>query len=115
MCMVVGDSVLRSVRAEHADMMMEHIPGIETEQLHRATEKRDLGSTETVIIHVGTNDMRTMINLDFVTGEIYTLVATGKREIPNSRLVLSGVLRPRDASWRRVGALNDRFDWVANA
>ena len=24
-------------------------------------------------------------------------------------------LKRKDVSWRRIGALNDRFDWVANA
>ena len=28
---------------------------------------------------------------------------------------LSGVLRRRDVSWSRIGALNGRYDWVANA
>jgi hypothetical protein len=105
----------RNVGAEHTDMMVECFPGIRTEQLHRVIEKRDLGSPETVVIHVGTNDLRTMKNLDFLVGEVYALVATAKSKLPNCRLVLSGVLRRRDVSWRRIGALNDRFDWVANA
>jgi len=71
-CVVVGDSILRNVGAEHADMTVECFPGIKTEQLHRVAEKMDLGSPETVIIHVCTNDMRTTRNLDFVMGEVYT-------------------------------------------
>jgi len=114
-CMVVGDSVVRNVGAEHAYMKVECFPGIKTEQLHRMMEKRDLVSPETVIIHEGTNDLRTTRNLDFVLGEVYALVSTAKKKLPNCRLVLSGVLRRRDVSWRRIGALNDRFDWVANA
>jgi hypothetical protein len=43
------------------------------------------------------------------------LVATAKKKLPNCRLVLSGVLRRRDVSWRRIGAFNDRFDCAANA
>ena len=113
--MLVGDSVVRNVGAEHADMKVECFLGIKTEQLHRVMEKRDLVSPETVIIHVGTNDLRTTRNLDFVMGEVYALVSTAKKKLPNSRLVLSGVLRRRDVSWRRIGALNDRFGWVANA
>jgi lysophospholipase L1-like esterase len=77
-------------------------------------EKRDLVSSDTVIIHVGTNDLKTR-NLDFVMGDVYALVSTAKKKLPNCRLVLSGVLRRRDVSWRRIGALNYRFDWVANA
>ena len=112
---MVGDPTLRSVGAEHADMMVECFPEIKSGQLHRMIEKRDLGSSETVIIHGGTNDLRTKRNLYFVMVEIYALVATAQRKIPNCRLVLSGVLRRRDVSWRRTGAVNDRFDWVANA
>jgi len=112
--MVVSDSLLRNVGAEH-DMMLECFPGVKTEQLHRVIEKRERGSPETVIIHVGTNDSRTTRNLDFVMGEIYALVAMAERKLPNGKLVLSGVLLHRDMSWQRIGALNDRFDWLANA
>ena len=68
-CVVVGDSILRNFGAEKADMM-ECFPGIKTEQLHRMIEKRRLGSPETVIIHVGANDMRTTRNLELIMGEI---------------------------------------------
>jgi len=112
---VVGNPTFRSVGAEHADTMVECFPEIKSGQLHRVIEKRDLGSSETIIIHVGTNDLRTKRNLDFVMVEIYALVATAQRKIPNCRLVLNGVLRRRDVSRRRTGALNDIFDCVANA
>jgi hypothetical protein len=48
-------------------------------------------------------------------GELYVLVATALSKCPNCRLVLSGVLRRRDVSWRRIGALNDRIHWIAKA
>ena len=48
-------------------------------------------------------------------GEVYELMATTKRKYNNCRLDLSGVLRRSDVPWRRIGTLNDRFDWVANA
>jgi hypothetical protein len=114
-CMVVGDSIVRNVGADHADMKVECFPLIKTEQLHRVMERREVVSAETLIIHVGTNDLRSMRNLDFIVGEVYALVSTEKKELPNCRLVLSGVLRRRDISWRRIGGLNDRLDWVANA
>jgi hypothetical protein len=95
-------------------MTVECFPGIKTEQLHRVIERRDLGSPETAIIHVGTNDLRTTRNLDFIMGEVYTLASTAKKIFPNCRLVLRGVLRRGDVSWRRIGVLNDRFDWAAN-
>ena len=59
--------------------------------------------------------MRTTRNLDFVIGEVYALVPTANKKLPNCRRVLCGVLRRKHASWRRIGALNDTFDWIANA
>ena len=77
-------------------------------------EKMDLGSPDPFIIHLGTNDLRTAINLDFVLGEVYELASMANRKLPNCRLVLSVVLRRRDVTWRRTGALNDRFDREPN-
>jgi hypothetical protein len=47
-------------------------------------------------------------------GEVCAFVSTAKKKLPNCRLVLSGMLRHRDVSWRRSGPLNYRFDWVAS-
>ncbi|PNF27926.1 hypothetical protein B7P43_G03395 [Cryptotermes secundus] len=72
-CLVLGDSIIRNVEAEH--MRVQCFPGIRTEQLQRVIDNRDLGVPDTVLIHVGTNDLR----------------------------------------WRRIGALNDRYDSVARS
>jgi len=74
-----------------------------------------LGPPDTVIIHVGTNDLKRSINLYYVTGEVYSLVNTAKAKFPNSKIVLSGVLRRTDMAWRRIAAVNDRYDWIAKA
>jgi hypothetical protein len=47
-------------------------------------------------------------------GDVYALVNKANTKFPQSKLVLSGVPRRSDVSWRRIGALNDRFDWIAN-
>lgn len=61
-------------------------------------EGRDVCGPETVIVHVGTDDLRTKKNLDFVMEEVNALVATTKIKLPNCRLVLNEVLRRRDVS-----------------
>jgi hypothetical protein len=38
-----------------------------------------------------------------------------RSKCPNCRLVLSRVLQHRDVLWQHIEALNDRFDWRANA
>ncbi|PNF36340.1 hypothetical protein B7P43_G00510 [Cryptotermes secundus] len=112
-CLVLGDSIIRNVEAEH--MRVQCFPGIRTEQPQRVIDNRDLGAHDTVVIHVGTNDLRRTGNLDYVMGDVYALVKKAKTKFPQATLVLSGVLRLRDVSWRRIGALNDRYDWVARS
>jgi hypothetical protein len=43
------------------------------------------------------------------------LVNKAKTKFPQSRLNLSSVLRRRDVSWRRIGALHGRYDWIDKA
>jgi hypothetical protein len=45
-------------------------------------------------------------------GDVYALVIKATTKFPQSRLVLSGVFMRRDMSWRWIGALNSRYDWI---
>jgi hypothetical protein len=112
-CLVLGDSILHNVGTECSDMKIVCIPCIKTEQLHSVIENRDLGSPDTVVIHVVTNDLRRTGNRDCVMGDVYHLVNTAKTKFSTSRVVLSGVIQRQDLSWRRIGAVNTRYEWVA--
>jgi hypothetical protein len=112
-CLVVGDSIIRNAVTGQNNVMVECFPGIRTEQLHRVFNNRDLETSDTVIIHVGTNYLKRSINLDYVMSEAYSLVNTAKVKFPQSKIVLSGVLRRTDVAWRRIGALIDRYDSLA--
>ena len=112
-CLVVGDLTIRNVGIGQNNMMVECFPSIRTEQLRRVLDNRDLGTTNTVVIHVGTNNLKRSANLDYVMGEVYSLVNTANVKFPQSKIVQSGVLRRTDVAWRRIGALNDRYDWIA--
>ena len=96
-------------------MRVECFPGTRADQLRRVIENRDFGLSDAVVIHVGTNDIRRSRNFDYVMGEVYDLENTAKAKFPISRLVLSGVLRSKGVTWRRVGAANDRLNWVARS
>jgi len=77
-------------------------------------ENRDFRHSDAFVIHVGTNDVRRSRNLDDIMGEVYDHVNTAKGKFRGSRLVLSGVLRSsKGVTWLRVGAANDRIEWVA--
>jgi lysophospholipase L1-like esterase len=111
--LVVGDSIIRNVETGLNNMKAECFPGIRTEQLHRVLDNRDLGTPDRVIIHVGTNDLKGSLNLDYVMGEVYSLVNKAKVKFPKSKIVLFWVLRRTNVSWRRMGTLYDRYDWIA--
>ena len=111
-CLVLGDSIVRNAGAGKSNMRVESCPGIRADQLRRVMENRDLGYSDIVLIHVGTNDFRRSRNLDYIIGEVYDLVITAKTKFPGSRLVLSGVLRSKGVKWRRVGAAIDRLELV---
>ena len=64
---------------------------------------------------MGTNDIKIARNLDYVMRDIYDLTNTVKTKFSTSRVILSGILRRRDTSWRRIGALNDKMEWVASS
>jgi hypothetical protein len=84
--MVVGSLMLGNVCAEHSDMVVECFQGIENQQLHRVIENSALNVPETLLIHAGTNDMRTTVNLNFLLGKTYDLVATAKRKFRTADL-----------------------------
>ena len=67
-CLVPGDSIVRNVGAEKPNMRVECFLGIRADQLRRVMENRNLGYSDTVVIHVGTNDVRRSRNLDYVMG-----------------------------------------------
>jgi hypothetical protein len=61
-------------------------------------KNRDPGSPETVVIRVGTNDLRRTANLHYEIRDVHSLVNKVKPKCLQPRLVLSGVLRRRDVS-----------------
>ena len=114
-CLELSDWIIRSGGSECSDMQFECFPAIRTDHLHRAFENSDLGSPCAVVIHVGTNDLRRTGKFYYVMGDVHDLVNTAKSKFLKSRLVLSGVLQRRDVSWRRIGVVISRYEWVVNA
>jgi hypothetical protein len=92
-CLVMGDSIIQNVKSER--LSVQCFPGIRTGQLKRVVINRDLRIPDIVVIYVGTNNVRRV-----------NLANTSKTKFPQSRLILNGVIRLRDLSWRYIGALN---------
>jgi hypothetical protein len=89
-----GHRDLHQCETEHKSVQC--FLGIRAEQLERVVENRELGNRDTVLIHIGTNDLRRNVNLDYVMGEVYDLMNTAKSVFQKSKLILSGVLRHQD-------------------
>jgi len=83
-CLVLGNSIIRNVGSECSDMKVECFPGIRTEQLLTVIVNRNVGNPDTVVIHVGTNNLRRTGNLDYVMGDVYDLVNTAKTKFSTS-------------------------------
>jgi hypothetical protein len=113
-CLVLGDLILWNVGTEHSHLRVEYFLLNRTAQLHTVVDNRALGNPDTVLIHVGTKNLRrTSNNLVYVSGEVYSLMAKTKFKFPHCRLVLSGVVRSTDVMWRCIEVVNNRYDWVA--
>jgi hypothetical protein len=80
-CLLLGDSIVRNVESGH--VRVQCFPGIRTEQLQRVIDNRDPRSPVTVVIHVGTDDLRRTANLDYVMGDVYAPVNKAKLSFPN--------------------------------
>ena len=81
-CLVFGDWIIWNVGTECSDMKVECFSGIRMKQLHRVIGNRDLGSPDTVVIHVGTNDLRRTGNLDCY-GRYLRSCTYGKNQVFN--------------------------------
>jgi len=51
---------------------------------------RDLETPDTVAIHVGTNDLKRSVNLDYEMGEVYSVVNKVNIKFPQFSIVLTG-------------------------
>jgi hypothetical protein len=90
-CLVLGESIIWNVESEH--VRVQCFPGIRTEKLLRVMENRDLGSPDAVAIHVGTNDLRRIENLDYVMGDVHALVQPRQTCGPHNHKVRPSTFR----------------------
>lgn len=110
--LVVGDSMVRHVGQGNRDLEVLCYPGIRVEEVKLKLEQQERRDKKTVILHVGTNDLRG--RYEYVMGDMYDLVVRTKELYPQAKIIISGIVRRRDFHWTRIGRLNKAFDWVAD-
>jgi hypothetical protein len=47
--------------------------------------------------------------------DVYDFVNTAENKFQTSRVAVSGVLRRQDMSWRCIGAVNSRYEWIVQS
>ena len=75
--------------------------------------KCNVVNPKTVILHVGSNNIKKCQSFDHLLGDIYDLAVTAKSRFPSARIVLSGVLFRRDVWPRKIRRVNRDMEWVA--
>jgi hypothetical protein len=57
-CLVLDDSIVRKVGQDKINTSVECFPDITADQLRKVMDNRNVGYSDTVVIHVRTNDVR---------------------------------------------------------
>jgi hypothetical protein len=110
-CVVIGDSIIKYVGQQKPELRVKAYPGIRIDELKCQMERREEGNPSVIIVHVGSNDLRREV--DFIMGDMYDLISATRRIYSEAKIIVSGVLRRKDVHWRKIGRVNEAFEWVA--
>lgn len=112
---IIGDSIIRFAGGFEAKggVGVHCFPGIRTEQLDRKiSDMTSNGEESVVLIHVGTNDLRSAKSDDHLIGFIWDLATSVKNKFKSAKIVISGILRRRDVYYKRIDRINESIEWV---
>ncbi|XP_068082581.1 uncharacterized protein [Anabrus simplex] len=73
-----------------------------------------LQALDRIILHVGTHDLKRR-RTEYIMEKFYELVNSTKKKFPKANVVISGILRRPDVSWKKIGRLNQELQWVAES
>lgn len=111
--LILGDSMIKHVKAKGCRVLT--FPGIRMKQLRAKIanfpeeEKRGVN---TVILHVGTNDIHNALAADDILGETLNLIRDTKKYFPGSIIVVNSIISRRDKSKHFVNTVNNNTRWA---
>ena len=113
--LVCGDSMIKHVKVKNASEV-KVFRGIRAEQLSRKLESeiRDSAHMKTVVLHVGTNDIKRSTSPDDVMGEVYDLIRSVKKKCPTACVVVNSIVRRRDVSALYIDNINSSLRWACS-
>jgi hypothetical protein len=105
---VIGDSLLRHAGETCKGALVKCYPGIRVSQLQNQLEQLKLQSEsfDTIVIHAGTNSVRSCLSPANIATDMKKLVRNGKVLFPKAKWGVSGVIYRRDTDNRFIDAVN---------
>ena len=115
---VLGDSLLKFAGEEckRKGYDVHCFPGIRIEELRHQVEKTDWKKVhpDVIVIHAGTNNIRRGISATEIMGDTMDLVDCIRKQVPKTKIVISGILHRRNASERFIRRINMELDWLCS-
>ena len=112
--MVLGDSIVKHVKLDGVAKV--HVfSGIKSSQLEKVIEKQEVikhSNPKLIFLHVGTNDLKNSKSPEEVMGEIYSLARCVKDKYPKSKVLVNGIVKRRDVSYRYLDRVNENIRWA---
>ncbi|KAG8237594.1 hypothetical protein J437_LFUL003323, partial [Ladona fulva] len=112
---VMGDSMIRYAgdHCRRNGVDVECFPGIRAEEMEEQIDRLgDNRKEDIVLFHVGSNDIKRAKTDDHVMGLIWDLGTAAKKKFKKAKIIISGVIKRKDVSSRRIDYINECLDWV---
>ena len=115
---ILGDSLLKFAGEEckkHGHEVLCY-PEIQVDELKHKVDNMNLKqhNPDVVVVHVGSNNVRTHMSAQEIMGDIMDLTTSIKEAVPNVKIIVSSILRRGDASERRIHRINNELDWLCS-
>ena len=115
---VLGDSLLKFAGEEckRKGYDVHCFPGIRIEELRHQVEKTDWKKVhpDVIVIHAGTNNIRRGISATEIMGDTMDLVDCIRKQVPKTKIVISGILHRRNVSEHFIRRINTALDWLCS-
>jgi hypothetical protein len=114
--LLLGDSMIKHVEVKNAEKCV--FPEIKAEYLSKKVEDlvqdKDI-DLKTIVLHVGTNNLKKASRPEDVMGEVYDLIRTTKRSFPKSGIIVNSIVYRKDVNADFIKMVNKNIRWACNA
>lgn len=113
--LILGSSLLRGTK-RHIPITQAYVacrPGATIPSIQEEVESFEMNDRmQTVVLHVGGNDLKGLESTDHLIGELWNLVVTVKSKFPKASVVVNGILWRSGFRVSGIKALNKDIEWM---